>query len=178
MPKLKLLILDAGVVIKLHELQLWSAVVDKCDIHLSRIVADQECRYHQAEDDEWGSDIDLSDDINDGKIHVFDVDAADVVAFTSGFDDSYFSILHAGEAESLAFLVKQKETYLISSGDAIVYKVLGNLNLGEQGISLEEILQQCGLGRKIEGFQYGKDFREQMTAVGAQDMLQGRGRKR
>lgn len=69
MPKLKLLILDAGVVIKLHELELWSSIVD------------------------------------------------------------------AGEAESLAFLVHQNDDYRISSGDAIVYKVLGNLNLGDQGIS-------------------------------------------
>ena len=79
MPKLKLLILDAGVVIKLHELELWSSIVD------------------------------------------------------------------AGEAESLAFLVHQNDDYRISSGDAIVYKVLGNLNLGDQGISLEEILGTCGL---------------------------------
>ena len=88
MPKLKLLILDAGVVIKLHEMQLWSAVV------------------------------------------------------------------------------------------AIVYRVLGNLNRGEQGLSLDEVLQKCGLGRKIEAIQYGKSFREQLTRMGANDMVQGRGRRR
>jgi len=44
-------------------------------------------------------------------------------------------------------------------------------------ISLEEILQQRGMGRKMKGFQYGKAFRQQMTQVGANDMIQGRGRK-
>jgi len=33
------------------------------------------------------------------------------------------------------------------------------------------------LSRKMEGFQYGKAFRQQMTQVGANDMIQGRGRK-
>ncbi len=78
----------------------------------------------------------------------------------------------------MAFLVHQNDDYRISSGDAIVHKVLGNLNLGDQGISLEEILGTCGLGRKIDGFQYTKAFREQLTRLGATDMVQGRGRKR
>lgn len=30
MPKLQLLILDAGVVIKLHELGLWNKVIERC----------------------------------------------------------------------------------------------------------------------------------------------------
>ena len=42
MPKLKLLILDAGVVIQLHELQLWQPLLVSCDVHLSRIVAERE----------------------------------------------------------------------------------------------------------------------------------------
>jgi hypothetical protein len=57
-------------------------------------------------------------------------------------------------------LVNQQQTFYISSEDGIVDKTLDNLNLGDQGISLEEILQKCGLGRRIDGFQYGKDFRK------------------
>ena len=36
---------------------------------------------------------------------------------------------------------------------------------------MEEILPQCGMGRKMKGFQYGKAFRQQMTQVGANDMI-------
>lgn len=178
MPKLKLLILDAGVVIKLHEMELWSTIVDRCDIHLSMIVACQESKFHEVKEDDWGRDIDLSVDIESNAITIFDVVQEDVEAFKSQFDSNYFAELDAGEAESLAYLVNQNDDYFISSGDAIVYKVLGNLNLGEQGISLEEILGKCGLSRKIEGFQYSKAFREQLTAKGATDMVQGRGKKR
>lgn len=71
MPKLKLLILDAGVVIKLHEWNLWEQVIAKCDVYLSSIVAGCESKYHQVDGDDWGKDIDLSQSIKDGKITIF-----------------------------------------------------------------------------------------------------------
>ena len=151
MPKLKLLILDAGVVIKLHEMDLWSAVIERCDVHLSSIVATRESKYHAVKEDDWGRDLDLSAEIEARRITVFECSEHEVSKFRSQFDSSYFAKLDDGEAEALAFLTNQTDEYLISSGDAIVYKVLGNINLGESGISLEEILQKCGLGRKVEG---------------------------
>jgi len=73
--------------------------------------------------------------------------------------------------------VKQSPDFLISSGDAIVYRVLGNMNRGEQTISLEEILQKLGHGRTVQN-RYTKRFREQYTKQGQQDMIRSRGRKR
>jgi hypothetical protein len=177
-PKLKLLILDAGVVIKLHEWKLWEQVIAKCDVHLSSIVAGCESKYHRVDGDDWDMDIDLSQAIKDGKITVFEVPLADILAFKNRFDASYFCDLDNGEAESLAYLTSQpKLDFKISSGDAIVYKVLGNLNIGDQGIALEEILQQIGLSRRINEFQYTRAFRDQMTKVGSTDRIQGRGLK-
>lgn len=74
-------------------------------------------------------------------------------------------------------MMKQAADYLISSGDAIVYRVLGNLGRSEQGVSLEEILQKIGLGRKV-GWQYSKTFREKYTTEGEADMIRGRGKKK
>jgi len=176
-PKLKLLILDAGVVIKLHEWNLWEQVIAKCDVHLSSIVAGFESKYYRVDGDDC-KDIDVSRAIQDGKITVFEVTPADILAFKNRFDASYFCALDDGEAESLAYLTSRpKLDWKISSGDAIVYKVLGNLNIVEQGIALEEILQQIGLSRKINDFQYTRAFREQMTKVGSTDRIQGRGWK-
>lgn len=45
MSRLKLLILDACVVIQLHELGRWQQVVEQCDIHLSEIVARREVKF-------------------------------------------------------------------------------------------------------------------------------------
>jgi len=89
----------------------------------------------------------------------------------------YLGDLDDGESESLACLVKQSPEFQISSGDAIVYRVLGNLNRGEQGISLEEILQKLGHGRAVTN-PYMQRFREQYTKQGQQDMIRGRGSKR
>jgi hypothetical protein len=177
-PKLKLLILDAGVVIKLHEWNLWKQVIAKCDVYLSSVVANSESKYHQVDGDDWDQDIDLSKDVEDGKIIVFEVPLADILAFKNRFDANYFCDLDNGEAESLAYLTAQRKLdFKISSGDAIVYKVLGNLNMVEQGVALEEILQQIGLSRRINEFQYTKAFRDQMIAAGATDRIQGRGLK-
>lgn len=177
MSKLKLLILDAGVVIYLHEIGLWNQVVSNCDLYLSRIVAEKEVLFQKSERDEYNYDIDLSPLIKSGVITVFDVSVSDLKTFRDQFDLLYLGDLDDGESESLAYLVKQSPDFLISSGDAIVYRVLGNLNRGDQGISLEEILQKLGLGRAVTN-PYTKRFREQYTKQGQQDIIRERGRTR
>ena len=176
MPKLRLLILDAGVVIYLHELQIWQSLLAQCEVFLSRIVAEKEVLFQPGDEGEYGEDIDLAPDISAGRVQVFDVNASEVKRFRDSFDPTYFGDMDDGESESLAFLVGQPSDYLISSGDAIVYRVLGNLGRGDQGISLEEILQRIGLGRKVDR-QYSKVFREKLTQIGAADMIQGRGKR-
>ena len=126
-PKLKLLILDAGVVIYLHEIDLWQQVVANCDLYLSRIVAEKEVLFQKSERDEYGYDFDSSPLIKSGAIKVFDVSVSDLKSFRNQFDLLYLGDLDDGESESLAFLVKQPPDFLISSGDAIVYRVLGKL---------------------------------------------------
>ncbi len=175
MPKLKLLILDANVVIYLFENGLWQKVLAQCEIHLSRIVAEDEVRfYHGRETDKL---IDLSDDINQKRLQLFDISRSDLDQFLDQFDPLYVDRLDPGESESLAFLILAKEEYLISSGDAIVYKVLGNLSRSHQGISMEEVLQKVGLTRSKFPRQYSKQFRERYTKEGEQDSIRGRGMK-
>ena len=48
--KRKLYLLDACVLIKLHELGLWQAVLAKAEVVLGAIVAGTESRYYQASD--------------------------------------------------------------------------------------------------------------------------------
>lgn len=121
--------------------------------------------------------IDLSDDVTQGRVHLFDLAPSDLKKFVDQFDSLYLDRLDPGESESLAFLVLAKEEYLISSADAIVFKVLGNLNRGHQGISVEEVLQQIGQSRSKIPRQYSKQFRESYTKEGEQDSIRGRGKK-
>jgi hypothetical protein len=173
MPKLKLLILDANVVIRLHELGLWQTVVAKCDVHLSRIVIDDEVKYYHGRDRD--KLVDLSPDVAAGRVQVFEVQLDDIREFQHRFDPTYLERLDPGEAESLAYMLKSQEDYLISSADSIVYKVLGNLNMSEQGISLEELLQKIGHGRADSPWQFSKAFREKYTREGQQDSVTGFG---
>jgi hypothetical protein len=175
MPKLKLLILDANVVIFLHENALWHTVLERCEVHLSRIVAEHEVRYYRGT--EYDEAIDLAPDIKAGRFQVFDVSVLDLKGFRDQFDLPYLGDLDDGEAESLAFMLNATESFVISSGDAIVYRILGNLNNSEMGLSLEEILQKIGLTRGDLPRQYTRAFREQYTRIGEQDSIQGRGRK-
>ncbi len=139
-------------------------------------MAEKEVLFQKSERDEYGYDIDLSPLISSGTITVFDVSVSELKVFRDQFDPTYLGDLDDGESESLAYMVKQPPEFLISSGDAIVYRVLGNLNRCEQGISLEEILQKLGLGRTVQN-PYTKRLREQYTRQGQQDMIRGRGRR-
>jgi len=105
--RLKLLILDACVVIQLHELGRLQQVIEQCDIHLSEIVARREVKF----DDANGTRIDLEPAIQSKAITIFSVDAVKVEAFCSCFDDSYLGVLDDGEAESLAYLFDAKSDF-------------------------------------------------------------------
>jgi hypothetical protein len=176
MPKSKLLILDANVVIFLFEHNLWAQVTARYEIHLSRIVAEQEANhFYDGNGDK--QPIDLSTDIAAGTIKIFDVPVAQFKAFKDQFDPVYFGGLDQGEQESLAHLFNTTEQFRISSGDAIVYKVLGLKQRSDQGVSLEELLQECGMGRAVP-WAHQKKFREKNTSEGEQDFIRGRGLKK
>jgi len=175
MKKFHLLLLDANIVIRLFGFGIWEKVIEPCDVHLARSVAEHEAQFWE---DEHGGrhDIDLRPHMQDGRVTVFDVAPSELAAFRSEFDLTYLERLDLGEAESLAYLMNAAEQYLICSADSIVYRVLGNLNRGDQGISLEEVLQQIGLGRRVSR-QFSKAFRETWTKKGSQECIRGTGWK-
>lgn len=170
MKRLRFLLLDANVVIYLFEHRLWERLVDTCDIHLARTVI-EEAHFYE-DDDGVRHDFDVKEWKKD--ITIFDVPLSDVEAFCNRFDASYMEKLDPGEAESLAWLVSSTEDTRICSSDAIVFRVLGNLDRSEQGLSLEEVLRAAGLGRPLS-WQFGKKFRDKWTAEGVKESLYGSG---
>ena len=175
MKKFRLLLLDANIVIELFRQGIWERVIELCDVYLSRTVAEEEAHFFVDEQRER-QDFDLRLYAQDGRITVFDVMATEVASFCAGFQPSYMESLDPGEAESLAFLFSSTEACFISSADKIVYRVLGNLNRGDQGVSLEEVLQQIGLGRPLTRA-FTKEYRQQWTQMGARERVQGSGWK-
>lgn len=174
MKKFRLLLLDANIVIHLFEVDLWSKVVEKCEILLARTVAEQEARFYEHEGATCG--IDLKPDIDAKRITIVDVEAAEVKDFVDQFGPVYLEKLDPGEAESLAYLANSKEECLICSADAIVFRVLAALHKSEQGRSLEEILDAIGLTRRME-WRFSKAFRLEWTKKGGEEMIRGLDRK-
>jgi hypothetical protein len=175
MSRLKLLILDANVVIHLHEFGIWAKLIAVCDVHLPGTVV-SEADFFEVDDERHY--IDLNDDISQDRIHVFDVELSRIKAFRDQFDSLYVGGLDDGETEALAFLCDSPEPFVISSGDAIVYRVLGRLNRSDQGVSLEEVLKQIGLQRSGLPWSCTKKFREQYTKEGEIHAIQGTGLKK
>jgi len=175
MKRFRLLLLDANIVIELFRQGIWDRLIEFCDVHLSRTVAETEAHFYEDDDGEKQY-FDLAPDVESGRITVFDVLPSDLARFRSRFDPSYFDRLDTGEAASLAFLLNSDDPYAICSADSIVFKVLGNLDRADQGVSLEEVLRRTGLSHQL-AWPFTKAFRERWTREGFRDGLGGLGHR-
>ena len=169
--KFQLLLLDANIIIKLHELGIWEEFAKRCSVTLTATVAYDESQFWE-DNDGVRHYFDIEEDIKSNKISCERVSLSQIEDFRRKFDPTY--AIHAGEAEPLAFLFASDKNWIIASSDGIVFRVLGRTSRGHQGISLEEILQKIGLGRRLDG-QYTKEFRGRLTQMGQEDSIRGRG---
>jgi len=174
MSKFPLLLLDTGIIIKLHELGIWQRFTEECSVTLTSTVAYDEALYYEDKQRQHRR-IDLQAGIDSGKIKCMDVSFDCVANFKKQFDPSYLERLDAGEAEALALVSVSEEKWVLSSADAIAFRVLGQFGRDHQGISLEEILQRIGLGRGAMEWQFSRKFRELYSSKGTQDSITGRG---
>jgi hypothetical protein len=169
--KFQLLLLDANVVIYLHELGLWKQFTEQCKVTLAETVR-QEADYWV---DHLGQthQINLEPDIQTKRIQCISLSLDKIEKFKQTLGLKYLDKMDPGETESLAFLMESHESWLLSSGDEIVYKTLGRFNRAEQGISLQEILEKIGLSRPNLSVQYTKQFRLNVTQKGKIDSITG-----
>ena len=170
MKKFQFLLLDAGPIIKLFSLGIWDDFIKCCNVRISRIIADDQALYTE----DGKKHIDLNPYEEQELIKVIDVKPSVVKTFYDKFDLLYQADIHDGEKETLAFLYDSSENWLVCSSDGAVFRVLGLLQRGEQGISLEEILKKIGLSRELEP-RYTKKFRERHTFMGQIDSIQNKG---
>jgi len=173
--KFSLLLLDANVVIEAFRLGIWDQLITCCDVHLSRTIVETEAHFYL---DQQGNrhDFDLSGHVRSGAIQMFDVELTELAAFRAEFDPVYLEKLDPGETESLIHLLRSRGNCLLCSADKIVFRVLGNLRRGEQGISLEEVLTAVGLGRALAR-PFTRAYREEWTKKGFAEGLGGLGHR-
>lgn len=168
--KLRLLLLDANVVLELHSKNLWSPIVERCELLIARMVLEESMFYMDDLDEKVY--VDLAPDEAASRLRVVDVDLPTINAFRSRFRRLFLEKMDDGEQEALAYLVEVNQECLISSADAVVWRTLGLLGLGEQGISLEEILAKVGLGTSLK-WQFTRRFREKYTDQGFGERMSG-----
>ena len=174
MKKFQFLLLDAGPIIKLFELGIWDRFIEKCNVTVSRTVAEKEVVFAGKGDDKEYIDFGLASYEEKGLIKIIDVELSVVSAFYDKFNLWYKAYIDDGEKETLAFLFNSSEQGLVCSADHVVFRVLAILGKAEQGVSLEEILNKIGLSRELE-WKYTKKFREHYTRMGQMDSIQSQG---
>ncbi|HIJ66900.1 MAG TPA: hypothetical protein HPP87_01050 [Planctomycetes bacterium] len=166
--KYQFLLLDAGPIIELFKLNIWDEFIDRCDVTVSKIVAN-EAKYASQELQDIRIDLEPYQD--KGLIQILDTDSSLAKSLLNKLPESYADIVHDGEKQTLAILVGSSEDWKVCAADGAVFRVLGFLGKAEQGISLEEVLSEAGLGRAL-GWQFSKRFREKYTNLGQIDYIQ------
>jgi len=172
MKKFRFLLLDAGPIIKLFEIGIWDEFIKRCDITISRTVAEEEVVFAGKEESKEYIDFGLKPWEEKDLIEIIEVEPSKVKGFyqKSNLREKY--TIDPGEEETLAFLHRQSEDWKVCSADGAVYSVLGFLGKGDQGISLEEILKDIGLSQSKLEWKYRKKFREKYTLIGQADSIQ------
>ena len=168
MKKFRFLLLDAGPIIKLFELGIWDTFIRKCDVTITRTVAN-EAKY--ASQDFEDICIDLDSYEGQALINIEEISVLQAKSFLDRFRPTYREQIHDGEKETLAFLCDSPKNWLVCAADKVVFRVLGLLGRGDQGISLEEVLKEIGHSRSLEP-QYAKKYRERWTHKGQVDFIQ------
>jgi hypothetical protein len=171
MLKSQLLLVDTNIIIYTHEIDIWPLLIKKCPIALTSAVQDESRFWVDHKGNHYS--IDLNEDINNKKVVFLDVPLSSINILCKMFGPTYLDRMDIGETDSLAFLYENKDKDVhICSSDSIVFKVLGSLGLREKGISLEELLNDIGLGRSLE-WRFQKSFREKYTLMGEQEGITG-----
>ncbi len=168
-----LLLLDADVIIGLHELGVWEQIVKNHKVYIPSIILHKEAYYYKDEDGTQHP-INVSKDI-DKRIFELSCSVEELITFAEQFDRVFQEDLHDGEKEALVLLKKDEELILCSCDHAAI-KTLGLLDLSEQGISFENLLKKSGMNKKLEN-KYTEERFKKCLSEGVEMRIQGRGLK-
>jgi len=166
--KFSLLLLDSVVIIELFEIGIWDQILAHCDVHVSETIVAEVLYYIDANDQK--QPIDLSRYADKMTIHSLPVSR--VLELKKGFGSILLDKLDAGEAELLSVVHSSFDSYRLCSADAVVFRVLAALGKSDQGVSLEELLQQIGLSRSVS-WPFSKSFRVHWARCGFEEKLHG-----
>ncbi len=169
MPKPICVLLDANIIIELYEHTVWELLQHHVTIVIPSVVR------AEAKHTPNYLPIDLGSDLHAHHITERAASASDIAQLSSQFDRLFLERIDAGEAEALALLyTRQLPDHLFCTGDGPAIKALAMLDMSDSGISLEDLLNRVGLGRRVRR-QFSEKFYRERLAEGVQNRITGVG---
>ncbi|MFH0771075.1 MAG: hypothetical protein V1933_00425 [Candidatus Omnitrophota bacterium] len=142
----RLLLLDADVVIELHKLGYWKGITGRYKIHIASTVLKEVTHY--LDDSGKKTPIDLSGDINSGKVKEESASLQEIQILLQRIPRDKID-LDAGELESVTIISSHSADELkICVIDKAAIKALSFLDLRDRAFSFEEVLINCGIWKK------------------------------
>ena len=170
-------LLDANVIIVAHQLAIWEWLLERYRILVPSVVVRTEVLFYPTPG-HGRAPVQLDEQAEAGWIEELTATATELARVYAGFDQSFVSGLHAGEAEALAlFLAGRVGEAGFCSGDALAVQALAMLGFAEQGVSLEALLG----GKKHDGVlepQFTEGFLRRNLSRGCENRITGMGLRR
>lgn len=139
---MKLWLLDADVVIKLLELGIFDRLVGSHEVHVTPTVV-EELKYFYRDGEKVFVDI-RQKYLANGQVKEPSASADEVKNILLRLPPLKRQVIHAGELESLAVLVRDTDLILCTF-DSVAIRSLPFLGVDERAISAERLLQVSGL---------------------------------
>jgi len=174
---LKCVLLDASIVIEAHKISVWENLIERIEIIVSSIVAHQESLFYSKEEGGIPEAINLKRLIDIRKIKEISATQKEMSLFLNKFDRLFVTRLHEGEAESLSLIMgdRTKDT-LYCSSDATAIQALAMIGFLDKGVSMETMLQQIGLQKRLQR-QFNEKFFKHHLKKGRENYITGQGLK-
>ena len=168
---MKLWLLDADVIIKLLEIDIFDKLAGLHSLHVASTVVD-EVKYFRRSGQKFQVDF-RQQYIESGRVVESTASVEKIQEILSRLPPLRQKSIHAGEIESLAILIEQQDLILCTF-DAAAIRTLPFLDVTNRAISAEHLLQSSGLtlspGYKLDPRLREEYFKSNMEQ-GSQDFI-------
>lgn len=170
-------LLDANVIIEAHACGAWAYLREQVILIVPSTVLAEATHYVERETG-MRVEIHLQPAVQQGRIREISATAEQLAALLGRFDPVFIQRMDQGEAEALALLLAGDLDDLTDcffcSADGPAIRALNLLSMPERGISLESLLRQAGLERRLAR-PFDERFFREMQARGAEEFIRGEG---
>lgn len=160
---MKLWLLDADILIDFLSYDLLDKLVVTHEIYAATSVID-EVKFFKRDGKSYPAQF-REKYIQTGHIKEVSATAEEASCLVSQFAKDFTFTIHAGEIESLAVLIREKELVFCTC-DAAAIRTLPLLDLTDRGISAEKLLRQSGLYKSGLKDRHTEEYFKSNIAIG------------